>query len=60
VGDENAGAHDAEERSKYFQHGNDPATTQRRDLTARGHAQSKGFRKNPNFQSEVMISGNTL
>jgi hypothetical protein len=59
VGDENAGAHDAEECGKCFQHGNDPVT-QRPDLTARGDTQSKGFLGNPNFQSGVMISSNTL
>ena len=59
MGDENAGADNAEERSKCFQHGNDPVT-QRPDLTARGHTQSKGFRKDPNFQNGMMISGNTL
>jgi cytochrome c2 len=48
VGDKNAGAHDAEECSNCFEHNNDP-NAQRPDLTARGPAQSKGFRWGSNF-----------
>jgi hypothetical protein len=58
VGDENAGAQDAEERGEYFQHGKDPWPS-RHDLTARGDAQSKKFRSQPDFAGAVMISCNT-
>jgi hypothetical protein len=48
VGDEYGGAHDAGEGDKCFQHGNDPAT-QRRNLTACGDTQSKGFQRGRKF-----------
>ena len=48
MGDKNADAHDAEDRSDCFEHESDPSA-QRRDLTARGDAQSKRFRWGLNF-----------
>jgi hypothetical protein len=58
VSDEYADAHNAEDRSDSFQHGDDP-NAQRSDLTACASAQSKGFPFEAELRKRVMICCNT-
>ena len=58
VSDEYADAHNAEDRSDSFQHGDDP-NAQRSDLTACASAQSKGFPFDVELRKRVMICCNT-
>jgi hypothetical protein len=58
VSDEYADAHNAEDRSDSFQHGDDP-NAQRSDLTACARAQSKGFPFDVEVRKRVMICCNT-
>ena len=54
VGDEYAYAHNSEECSDSFQHGDDPKP-QRSDLTSWVDTQSKGFHFEAEFRKRVMI-----
>ena len=58
VSDEYADAHNAEDCSDSFQHGDDP-NAQRSDLTACASAQSKGFPFDVELRKRVMICCNT-